>query len=196
MNMSRYVNIHTHRPTGLHIEPSGVGIHPWNADSEDIEQIYPLLESADLIGETGLDFLRGGVAERQYDLFRQHLDIAAERDMPVVLHCVRALEEIMRILDGYRLRAVIFHGFIGSPEQMRRAVDNGYYLSFGERSMRSPKSVEALYEIPLRSLFLETDDSQTTIEEIYEAAAEIRMSTVAELQDAILENYNRIFRKI
>ena len=39
----RFVNIHTHRPTGRGIEPRTAGIHPWNADKEDVSTIVPLL---------------------------------------------------------------------------------------------------------------------------------------------------------
>lgn len=92
-----------------------------------------------------------------------------------------------------RPRAVIFHGFIGSPEQARRAVLKGYYLSFGLRAFASPKTLESLREIPLSQLFLETDDSDVPIEEIYARAAKVKGVTPEELQRATLENYGRIF---
>ena len=55
----RFVNIHTHRPTGRGIEPRTAGIHPWNADKEDVSTIVPLLGEVQAVGETGLDFVRG-----------------------------------------------------------------------------------------------------------------------------------------
>ena len=92
-----------------------------------------------------------------------------------------------------RPRAAIFHGFIGSPEQARRAVGKGYYLSFGLRAFASPKTLESLRETPLSQLFLETDDSDVPIEEIYARAAKVKGVTPEELQRATLENYGRIF---
>ena len=90
-------------------------------------------------------------------------------------------------------RAVIFHGFIGSPEQARRALEKGYYLSFGVRTFSSPKTLEALRETPPGQLFLETDDSDVPIEEIYAHAAGVKGIAQEELQRATLENYERIF---
>lgn len=189
----RFVNIHTHRPTGRGIELRTAGIHPWDAGKEDVSTIVPLLGDVQAIGETGLDFVRGADRAVQLAAFRAQLALARERQMPVVLHCVRAFEPVMRELDVCRPRAVIFHGFIGSPEQARRAVGKGYYLSFGQRAFASPKTLESLRETPLSRLFLETDDSDVPIEEIYARAAGVKGIAQEELQRATLENYERIF---
>ena len=111
----------------------------------------------------------------------------------MVLHCVRAFEPVMRLLAGYRLPAVIFHGFIGSPEQAARAADRGYCLSFGARSLRSTRSRRALQMLRSDLLFLETDDDPVPIEDIYDEAASVRHTEVAALRETILNNYNRIF---
>lgn len=189
----RFVNIHTHRPTGRGIELWTAGIHPWNADKEDVSTIVPSLGDVQAVGETGLDFVRGADRAVQLAAFRAQLALAHERQMPVVLHCVKAFEPVMRELDACRPRAVIFHGFIGSPEQARRAVGKGYYLSFGLRAFASPKTLESLRETPLSQLFLETDDSDVPIEEIYARAAKVKGVTPEELRRATLENYGRIF---
>ena len=99
----------------------------------------------------------------------------------------------MRRLAACTPRAVIFHGFIGSPEQARQALAKGYCLSFGERTFRSPRSMEALRATPSGQLFLETDDSPVPIGEIYARAAGLRGESVAELQRTTTENYERIF---
>ena len=188
-----YVDIHTHRPTGRHIELRTAGIHPWMADAQDAASLLPLPEGVQAIGEIGLDLLRGPSPERQTETFRQQLAIAEREELPVVLHCVRAFEPVMQLLAGYRLPAVIFHGFIGSPEQARQALAEGYCLSFGERTFRSPRSMEALRATPSGQLFLETDDSPVPIGEIYARAAGLRGESVAELQRTTTENYERIF---
>lgn len=187
------VNIHTHRPTGRGIELRTAGIHPWDAGREPVASLLPLPAGVQAIGETGLDFARGPAREVQTEVFRAQLALARERGLPVVLHCVRAFEAVLRELADCRPRAVIFHGFIGSKEQARQAAARGYYLSFGERTFSSPKTQEALREVPLSQLFLETDDSQTPIETIYARAAELRGIPVRELLRATEENYKRIF---
>ena len=99
----------------------------------------------------------------------------------------------MKALSGYRLKAVIFHGFIGSVEQAQHAVKQGYYLSFGERTFRSPKSIEALRSTPLSHLFVESDESATPIEKIYGEIAILRGVSIDELTRAVEENFVRIF---
>ncbi len=145
------------------------------------------------IGETGLDFACPVSREAQFAALRAQLTLARRTGRPVVLHCVRAFEPLMRELDACQPRAVIFHGFIGSPEQARQALRRGYYLSFGARAFASPKTLRALHETPLGQLFFETDDAEVTIEEIYARAAEALGRPVEELQRATLENYKRLF---
>ena len=188
-----YVNIHTHRPTGHGVELRTAGIHPWEADRMPVNSLLPLDETVQAIGETGLDFAKGAPQEAQYAAFRAQLQLARQRGLPVVIHCVRAFNEVLRELAACPPRTAIFHGFIGSPEQARQAVAAGYYLSFGERTFRSPKTVEAMRSTPLERLFLETDDSPTPIEEIYRRAAERLGIPETRLQAAALANYKTIF---
>lgn len=191
--MLPYVNIHTHRPTGSGIELRTEGVHPWDADMQLVATLGEQLSDAQAVGETGLDFVHGPSREMQTEALRAQLRLARERGLPVVLHCVRAFEPLMRELAACEPRAVIFHGFIGSPEQARRALAKGYFLSFGERAFASPKTLAALRETPLSQLFLETDDSPVPIEEIYARAAEARGVPTEVLQRATLANYERIF---
>lgn len=191
--MDSYVNIHTHRPTGCGIELRTAGVHPWYADRESVASILPQLETAQAVGETGLDALRGPDHEIQLTRLREQLALARRRGLPVVLHCVRTFEELMDEVARCEPRAVIFHGFIGSPEQARQALAKGYCLSFGERTFASPKTLAALRGTPLSQLFLETDDSPVPIAEIYARAAEAKGVPEEVLQRAILDNYKRIF---
>ena len=128
------VDIHTHRPTGKALEPSFAGIHPWQAETRRIEEIVPRFGEVDLVGEIGLDYAGTVGREAQLRIFREQLDWAERLGKPVVLHCVKAFEAVMRELAPHALRAVIFHGFIGSSQQAAEAIKKGYYLSFG----RSP----------------------------------------------------------
>ena len=206
-----YINIHTHRRTGCGIEvvsamagcgefpppPFSIGVHPWQlVDLNEAGLAEALHEigaaPAWAIGETGLDYAIEADRDRQADVFSAQLRIAVERRLPVVLHCVRAFEPTMDILTAYTLPAVIFHGFIGSLEQAARVVRSGYYISLGERSLSSPKTVEALRSIPLENLFFETDNAQVSIAEIYSRAGEILAMPVPELVTQLHENYERL----
>ena len=202
------VNIHTHRPTGRGIELRAEGIHPWRADRTAVEEFAARFDGhsdgrldcgaggrVQAIGEIGLDYACPVDRQLQLDVLRSQLALARRTGMPVVLHCVRAFEPLMRELAACPPRAVIFHGFIGSPEQARQALGRGCMLSFGERTFASPKSLRALREVPLAQLFLETDDAPATIESIYERVASLRGIGLEELKRATLENYERIFGK-
>ena len=189
--MSRYVDIHTHHPTLRHIEPQAVGVHPWRAAEQRFDELS--LEGAVAIGEIGLDYACKVDRVVQERVLREQLAVAERRDLPVVLHCVRAFEPMMKILSEYDLRAVIFHGFIGSVQQAERAVSRGYYLSFGVGAFRSPKTLEALRLMPLDRLFVETDESEVGIENVYERVAQARGVELEELKEKLEENYKNIF---
>ena len=190
--MSKLIDIHTHHPTDEVITPTTVGIHPWDAASANIASIEPKVADADMVGEIGLDAVCKVDFEQQLSIFRKQLDLAERYNKPVILHCVHTFEQIMKVLAGYNLRAVIFHGFIGSPEQAKRAVERGYFLSFGERTFRSPKTIKSLQQTPINQLFIETDESPTPIVEIYTKIADLRGVAVEQLTIITKENLERI----
>lgn len=190
--MAKYIDIHTHNPREDVLSPTMAGVHPWDAERGVIS---PDFEACDIIGECGLDYACKVDRELQKELLRWHLDAADRLHKPVVLHVVRAMDDALRILDSYKtIKGIVFHGFIGSKEQALECLKRGYYLSFGERSLRSPKSVEALRITPLSQLFCETDDNTTVaIEEIYNRVAQIKQIGVEELKREIEKNYNELF---
>lgn len=187
------VNIHTHTLRAGELSPRCEGLHPWQADAWQGEEFSPSPQ-CEAVGEIGLDYACGVSHQAQERLFRAQLKVAEERELPVVLHCVRAFEPTLKLLSGYRLRAVIFHGFIGSTEQAQRALRAGYYLAFGERSLHSTRTLEAMRQMPLERLFVESDESPTPIEELYQRVAEVVGVTVEELKKQTLENFKQIFR--
>ena len=99
----------------------------------------------------------------------------------------------MKIVSEYNLKSVIFHGFIGSAQQAARAVDAGYFLSFGANTLRSPKTIEALRNTPLNRIFIESDETRKNIEDIYSEIATLKGCKQEILEQAILENYNKVF---
>ena len=190
--MARYIDIHTHNPREDVTSPTMAGIHPWQAEQE---HQLPDFTLCDIVGETGLDYAHNASKEQQRRLFAAHLEGAVVANKPVVLHVVRAVEEALSILDGYTaLRGVVFHSFIGSWQQAERCIAKGYYLSFGPRSLRSPKTREVIAKIPLASLFCETDaeEDKRNIEEVYREVAQLRGITIEELAKSIERNYNRL----
>ena len=187
------VDIHTHNEQTEAKTIVTVGIHPWRSLDADLSAVESGVAAADAVGEIGLDFACDVNRDIQERVFRAQLAQAEKRNLPVILHCVRAFEPIMKILAEYRLCAVIFHGFIGSVQQAKRAIDAGYYLSFGPNAFRSPKTIAALQSTPENRLFAETDDSGEMIENVYSKIAQTRGISVKELKEIIENNYNKIF---
>ncbi len=195
-----YINIHTHLPIeSIHRTISAVGVHPYSAERFDItnsesrRELEQAIEQVDAVGEIGLDYSTEVNREAQKSLFIGELKLAKKHSKPVVLHCVKAFEPTMELLSTFRLKGVIFHGFIGSLQQMNQALERGYYISFGERTFASPKTLKALRECPLERLFAETDMSDITIEQVYERLSKYRMESPEELRKALWENYTRLF---
>ena len=191
--MAKLVDIHTHNPREGVLSPSMAGIHPWDAEHD---LLMPDFSGCDIVGETGLDYCSEANKEAQQELFLRHLDIAEKLQKPVVLHVVKSFEDVMLALRKRSIQGVVFHGFIGSKEQATRATNYGYYLSFGDRSLRSPRTRDVIATMPIENLFCETDDCDNiSIEEIYAEVAKLRGITTEELATQIEKNYKRLFKK-
>ena len=146
---------------------AGLGYHPHYANDitdADMELLKKQLAGDCIVavGECGLDYhYMNSVAETQQRLFRQHLDIATELQMPVIIHTREAFEDTMEILDEYagKLKNVVIHCYGGDAEQTQAVLNRGFYISF--TGTVTFKRSEALREvakmIPLDRLMIETD---------------------------------------
>jgi TatD DNase family protein len=141
------------------------GIHPWVSNLPfDQQRLAQLLaqEKTVALGEVGLDYaVRAPDREVQQRVLRQQLEIARQLDLPVILHCRDAAEDLLQILQHFSppgLRGVI-HGFSRSAELARRFLALGLHLAFGPMVTRpgSRKAQEAARAVPLDRLLLETD---------------------------------------
>lgn len=175
-----------------------VGLHPWFASIEDLETDYSRLvktiKEADvkLIGECGLDKLRGENIENQLVILRKQLLLAADLHMPVILHCVRSFDELIALQKEMKLEVpLIIHGFNKKEELGRQLLDKGFYLSFG-RAVLNADSGAARVLKQSEVFFLETDDADCSIQEIYEAAANLKNCTVETLKALTFANWKKI----
>jgi len=144
---------------------ASVGLHPHDADRVDAEwdSIVTLAATRGVVavGETGLDFhYLHAPAERQADSFRRHIGLAKARDLALVVHSRDAWDDTFRILEdeGPPPRTVL-HCFTGGPDEARRALDLGAWLSFsGIVSFRNAEDVRAAAACtPLDRMLVETD---------------------------------------
>lgn len=122
------------------------------------------------------------------------MELAADRSLPVIIHCVRAYNDLIPILRHYPHVTPVIHGFTGSPELAERLLQAGGYLSFGHRTAASPKTRQALAAVPVDRVFFETDESPLPIAATYATAAAITGKTVAEWKETVYDNYRRLFK--
>ena len=152
-----------------------VGYHPWDNVDELGDNDFALLEQCALhpqvlaVGETGMDRLRGADLSVQETVFARHLQLAADLGKPVIVHCVRAAQDILAARHRAGLDAVpmIIHGLRSNEHVARALLDAGCYLSYGIRF-----NPAALRITPLDRLLIETDDAlDATIHDVALAVA-------------------------
>lgn len=199
-----FIDFHTHLPTaeGV-ISPRSFGIHPWDADKEDADSYARFVtkyehtfRAAELVGECGLDKACAATWERQMQLFEWQLRLAEEMGKPVVVHCVRAFNELVALRRQYKRLAMAVHGFVGSSEMADQLAREGIVLSFGAAILdpRRTKVRETLAQLP-HPFLLETDTSDCGIEAVYQTAAEIRTTTTSALANTIKKTYMTFMSK-
>ena len=140
------------------------GIHPMHADAADENNLLRLAAWASrgvAVGEIGLDPSYAVSMDRQERAFRDQLQIAVSCGLPVLVHCRRAFQRTLRVLneEGACRVGGIMHAFSGSPEMAREFIRLGFAISLcgtvtWEKAVRP---ILLARNIPLESLVLETD---------------------------------------
>ncbi|MGW8256358.1 MAG: TatD family hydrolase [Thermoguttaceae bacterium] len=154
-----------------------VGIHPNSADeagAEDWQAIETLAAkpSVKAVGETGLDRFREYTPfALQVEYFQRHLELSQSRNLPIVIHCREAADELMPLLRQAASKAPlkgILHAFSGDAEMARECVALGLYVSFAGNVTYTNKKFRLLREaalaVPDDRLLVETDSPYLTPE--------------------------------
>ena len=177
--------------------PVSAGLHPWYLENaeEELVQLKNICRQQNVvaIGECGLDRLSITDWDRQVKYFEAQLNLATSLNKPVILHCVRAFAETMAMLKGMTV-PVIFHGVNKKLSAVEPLITSGYFLSFGKAILHPSETIiNTLKAVPLAQLFLETDDAEISIQEIYKTAAEIRNVSENEIALQLQKNYHSVF---
>ncbi|MDR0973511.1 MAG: TatD family hydrolase [Prevotellaceae bacterium] len=205
------LDIHTHHSSTdgtaiLSIAPSelsadcsntyfSVGYHPWSLHADRMPDWNLLEEAAHhpqvlAIGETGLDKLIDCPILLQEEALLRHVHIAMQTRKPLVLHCVRAYNELIHLRKEIPTEIIpIIHGYRGNATLARQLLSKGFYLSFG-----AYYHDEALRATPLDRLFLETDESDIPIRTLYERAAALRQVETDLFTRSVQETIVRVFK--
>ena len=142
------------------------GLHPTNVKEnykEELEFVVNSLKSHSYvaIGEIGIDlYWDKTYLKQQQDAFEFQIRLAIKNDLPIVIHCREAFDEIFEILDKEnctKLRGV-FHCFTGTLEQANRAIRLGFKLGIGGVVTFKNGGIDKfLSQIDLKHIVLETD---------------------------------------
>lgn len=213
--MTTYYNIHTHKPTGapdvtelvnvyqhfaaaMQYPACSVGLHPWYLHNPELQlnELSNIAVQPNVlaVGECGLDKVTNTNWELQLAMFRAQIDLATLLHKPLIIHSVRAYNEVTLELNAKRVAVpVIFHGFNKSEAVAQQLLGKGWHVSFGAALTGGHEQVvRALAAVPDDRFFLETDDADISIKEIYAAAARIRNCTA----DAIILQQQLNFKTV
>jgi len=217
-----FVNIHGHRnanniqevvlrslmaskypPDDIEYGYYSVGFHPYNVGKFDeldtLNKVRLSTENPSVfaIGEIGLDKSIEVAMDDQKRIFEKQVDIAEFADLPVILHVVRAFNEIIEFKKAHNPSVpLIIHGYNGNKEMATELVKAGFLISFGEAiAVENQKVIEACKVVPLEKMFLETDEGGLDIREIYHAAAELKGVSLDDLRLQMVQNTRIHFTK-
>ena len=193
---------------------AALGIHPHEAGGatdSDLAEIAPLARSPKVvaIGETGLDFYRElSPRPAQMALFRRQLELGAELELPVIIHCREAQEEVLEAARTAGWPRLVWHCFDGTLEHMQRAVGLGMSLGLGGRlTHRAARHLrEAVRNAPTDRILLETDapylapdphrsrdNEPANLPLIAQAVGAAREETAANIAASTSANARRVF---
>ncbi|MCK9411162.1 MAG: TatD family hydrolase [Prolixibacteraceae bacterium] len=213
--MDNYINFHTHKLSTqdgvitvynqlLHEETDipkqlySAGLHPWHADKLSAAELSRILDlhgsSSNLValGETGLDKVCKIPIQLQQDIFELHLNKAVILCKPVIIHCVKAWEELLEITRHYHI-PMILHGYNGSDQLTANLVKRGFYFSVGTMILNPNSRIcHAINHIPISSIFCETDDSDLPVQSIYKAVGGYLKMKETDFKRAVIENFVRL----
>ena len=145
---------------------AAVGSHPDVADEVDDALIAKYRElckqhpRVKAIGEIGLDYHYEDIPrDIQKRAFRMQMALAAELDLPVIVHEREAHEDGMRIVDEFPTVKGVFHCYSGSAEMAKELIKRGWYIGFtGVLTFKNArKAIEVASSIPRDRIVIETD---------------------------------------
>lgn len=197
----------------------GAGLHPWWVSQAGLPERDRWLATlakpyCRAVGECGLDGVIETPLSQQLPIFEQHLQVAKECSMPLIIHVRQAHNEMIRCLKRYGFSqssssaSGVIHGFTGSLELAKEYWNMGFYLGVGGSITypRAKKTQATIKAMPLESLLLETDapdmpvyghqgkaNSPVHIVTIAETLAELKECRVETVAEQTMQNGLQLF---
>ena len=142
------------------------GVHPHHASAFDVVKDLQIVRAAaahpkcKAIGEIGLDYhYMNSPKESQQRVFEAQLLLAKEMNLPVVVHCRDAVEDVWTIVNHIRPKKLVIHCCTEKWDDVKRFVDVGYLLSFTGIATypKSDEIRETIRRCPIDQMMVETD---------------------------------------
>lgn len=142
----------------------GFGIHPWHVDGKfstnELDKLLRTqiqLHQPNFIGETGLDALKADL-NLQLEYLNIHLNLAQEFNLPIVLHCVRAHNQLLQILGNYPYVRGMVHAYNGNTDTAKQYRRKNMQLGIGSTILYPTSQLcKSIAHIPLEQLLIESD---------------------------------------
>ena len=172
------------------------GIHPWYIKDKErqLQLLKEILNYPNIvaIGEAGLDKLRGVSLDIQIEVFIAQALLSEELQKPLIIHCVKAWEELVAIKKEIKPQAQwVIHGFRGSDQLARQLILHGFMLSFGWEF--NPKALQIAWQ---DSLLTETDEADINIYDVYSKLSEALGITIETFSAALERNVSKVFTSL
>ena len=143
-----------------------MGLHPTHVKEnfkEELDLVKYQLDTRNFtaVGEIGIDlYWDKSFQAQQQNAFDQQIRWAKSKQLPIVIHCRDAFDEVFEVLEGLQDKNLfgIFHCFTGTMEHAKRAIDLNLKLGIGGVvTFKNGKIDQFLNKIPLESIVMETD---------------------------------------
>ncbi len=194
--------------------------HTGTFEYNQFEKLLTTSKSIVAIGETGLDYFRipDNVDREKYksvqrEVFSAHIDLAQKHDLPLIIHCRDAHDDMITILqerfgrwkEGDKERGVL-HCFTGNADNAARYLELGFFISFTGIITFATQYDDVVRSVPLEKILIETDspfltptpfrgkrNSPLYVEHIASRISELKGTTLDEISGQTTENAQRLF---
>ncbi len=194
---------------------ASVGIHPHeakNAPPEYLKQIAQKINHKKVvaIGEIGLDYhYNFSEPNTQKKIFLGQLELAKKLDLPTIVHCRDAYEDLYNVILQSQNNKGVIHCFSGDLEFAQKIIELGYYISF-TGMITFVKELEYIIEkIDLKHMMVETDspylapvpyrgkiNQPAYVNKVAEKIADIKNITIEEVDTITSNNASLLFDKL
>lgn len=146
-----------------------IGLHPTEVNAENVDdqlryvsdELSAHPDEYIAIGEIGIDlYWDKQYRDRQMEVLSRQMNMAAERNLPVIIHCRDGLDEVLEVIEGLdKVPQGVFHSFGGTVEDVERIRKYGdfYFGINGIVTFKNSRLREVLPTIGVDRILLETD---------------------------------------